>query len=220
MSDGGWVCLYQAPGGSRNSCCNIWELLGTQWLRWYSKVLQAHFEDLWQGVMSVSLQCAAVTKELHPWSTRKDEGNEARAAAAASFLSFPAKTSQEPGSLSNVLLLSLALSPGSMKGRQEADSRPRGYIHGNKENGPRTALQLCERVVRLRSHPCIFCSLQQKPVPQLLPYCLLWTVPSASCNLNCVWRLSWKVPLGVLTIKHSNVKSPFSCLLIEMSPTS
>lgn len=81
-------------------------------------------------------------------------------------------------------------------------------------------LQLCEQVVWLRSHLCIFCSLQQKTVWQLLPYCLLWTVPSASCNLNCVWRLSWKVPLGVLTIKHSHDKTPFSCLLIEISPNS
>lgn len=62
-------------------------------MRWYSKVLQARFEDLWQGGTFASLQCAAVRKELHSWSTRNDEGNEVRAAAAASFLSSLAKTS-------------------------------------------------------------------------------------------------------------------------------
>ena len=113
--------------------------------------------------MSASLQCAAVRKELQSWSTRKDEGNEVRAAAAASFLSSLAKTSQEPGSLSNMLLLSSARSPGSMKGRQEADSRARGYIPGSKENGPRTVLWLCEQVMWLRSHPCIFVVMDEFP---------------------------------------------------------
>lgn len=72
--------------------------------------------------MSANLHGAAVRKGLHSLSTRKDEGDEVRAVSAASFLSFFAKTLKEMCSLSNMILLS-ALSPGSTKRRQEADSR-------------------------------------------------------------------------------------------------
>lgn len=47
--------------------------------------------------MSAGLQCAADRKGT--WSTRKDKGNE------VSLLLSLAKTSQEPGSFSNMLFL-------------------------------------------------------------------------------------------------------------------
>lgn len=53
--------------------------------------------------MSAGLQYAA--DRYGTWSTRKDKGNEVRAATAASLLLSLAKTSQEPGALSNMPLL-------------------------------------------------------------------------------------------------------------------
>lgn len=75
-----------------------------------------------EGWISASLQCAANREGT--WSTRKDKGNEVRIATAASFLSSLAKTSQEPGLLSNMLLLSSPFPQAQWRG----DRRQRAHL--------------------------------------------------------------------------------------------
>lgn len=219
-SDEGWVCLHQASGTPRSSSAIFgiyWE--NNDWsgtARSCRHILRTYDKEWCLQVCSVLLSQRSYT--LGPPEKMKAIKSGLQVLPVFSpFLPRPLKSQV----LSATCFYSHQPFPHAQRrGDKKQIADLEDTFMAVRKMGQGLFLQPCEQVVWLRSHLCIFYSLQQKTMWQLLPYCLLWTVPSASCNLNCVWRLPWKVPLGVLTIKHSHNKSPFSCLLIEISPNS